>query len=168
MSSEELFLQQTNAWKHYFFFTATKHRFKRRKRAFENVSSPWRVHVDAVSGRRHQPRRRLSAEQHQQTSAPLGGRASAPAALSGRRAALAARQLHAALLLNLQHLQHQHARPVHWRADQQQHRCLVCIRVCFSVRMRKCTGALTDPFSLRDSLCARRVIGFFAIRTAQL
>lgn len=63
----------------------------------------------------------------------LRGRVTVLVALSGRPVVLTVRQLHAALLLNLQHLQHQHARPVHWRAEQQQHRCWVCASVAVCV-----------------------------------
>lgn len=55
-------------------------------------------------------------------------------AVSGGLVVLAVRQLHAALLMNLQHLEYQHASPVHWRSEkQQQHRCLMLVCVCVCV-----------------------------------
>lgn len=77
--------------------------------------------MDDVFGCRHQLGDSLSAEQHQHVCARLWLAVAATGSV-----ALAPRHSHAALLQNLKHLQHQHARPVRWRAAQQR-RCWVCM-----------------------------------------
>lgn len=98
------------------------------------ILSPWWVYVDDISGCRNQLGCSLSVEYHQHTSSLLRDGVTVLVALSGGLVVLTVRQLHAALLLNLQHLQHQYARPVHWRAEQQQHRCWVCVPLCVCVQ----------------------------------
>lgn len=77
--------------------------------------------MDDVFGCRHQMGDSLPAEQHQHACARLWLAVAATGSV-----ALASRHSHAALLQNFKHLQHQHARPVGWRAAQQ-HRCWVCV-----------------------------------------
>lgn len=129
----------------------------------KHIFSPWWVYADDISGCRTQLGCSLSVEQHQHTSASFRERVAVLVGLSGRLVVFTVHQLHSALLLNLQHLQLQHARPVHWRAKQQQHRCWVCVCftaqafcVCVCVR-----SVLVDLCSLWDSLCVMRVIHFY-------
>lgn len=85
--------------------------------------SPWWENADDVSRRRTQLSSRLFVEQHQNARSFLRDRFIALVVVSGGVAVLAACQLHAALLVDIQDLEHQHTGPVHWRAEQQQHRC---------------------------------------------
>lgn len=71
------------------------------------IVSPWWMNVDNVAGRRCEQGGRFSVEQDCDQSTLL----------SGWLPALAAHQLHAALFHNMQHLQYQHAGPVHWGAE---------------------------------------------------